>query len=166
IEAGIGMHTGPLIMGITGDEDRLDAATISDTVNTASRIESLTKYYSTPLLLSEDTIRHLTNPLLFNLRHLGNVKLKGKYNLLNIIECIDGYPPPALQNKQETLPEFNNAIIAYFEQRFQNAIQGFQQILLKDPEDHTVTFFMNNALKYCDTGVPENWTGAEEMLGK
>jgi class 3 adenylate cyclase len=45
IKAGIGMHTGPLIMGITGDEFRMDAATISDTVNTASRIESLTKYY-------------------------------------------------------------------------------------------------------------------------
>ncbi len=46
IQAGIGLHTGPLIMGITGDEHRLDAATISDTVNTASRIESLTKYYN------------------------------------------------------------------------------------------------------------------------
>jgi class 3 adenylate cyclase len=38
----VGMHTGPLIMGITGDQDRLDATTIADTVNTASRLESLT----------------------------------------------------------------------------------------------------------------------------
>src|SRR5205809_2277303 len=44
IKMGIGMHTGPLIMGITGDTNRLDATTISDAVNTASRIESLTKY--------------------------------------------------------------------------------------------------------------------------
>jgi class 3 adenylate cyclase len=48
VKAGIGMHTGPLIMGITGDEHRLDAATISDTVNTAARIESLTKHYKSP----------------------------------------------------------------------------------------------------------------------
>ncbi|HQS52317.1 MAG TPA: adenylate/guanylate cyclase domain-containing protein, partial [Daejeonella sp.] len=45
IKIGVGMHTGPLIMGITGDADRLDATTISDTVNTASRLESLTKQY-------------------------------------------------------------------------------------------------------------------------
>ena len=51
------MHTGPLIMGITGDEQRMDAATISDTVNTAARIESLTKYYRSPLLLSGETLR-------------------------------------------------------------------------------------------------------------
>ena len=55
IKAGIGMHTGPLIMGITGDEQRLDAATISDTVNTAARIESLTKHYEASLLLSQET---------------------------------------------------------------------------------------------------------------
>jgi class 3 adenylate cyclase len=36
IKTGIGMHTGSLIMGITGDEYRMDAATISDTVNTAA----------------------------------------------------------------------------------------------------------------------------------
>src|SRR5690348_12943353 len=42
IQIGIGMHTGPLIMGITGDFHRMDACTIADTVNTASRVESLT----------------------------------------------------------------------------------------------------------------------------
>ena len=34
IRTGMGLHTGPLIMGITGDEKRMDAAIISDTVNT------------------------------------------------------------------------------------------------------------------------------------
>src|SRR5665647_1434515 len=51
IQIGIGMHTGPLIMGITGDFDRMDACTIADTVNTASRVESLTKHYKAGILL-------------------------------------------------------------------------------------------------------------------
>ena len=72
IKAGIGMHTGPLIMGITGDENRLDAATISDTVNTAARIESLTKYYRSPLLLSGETLRQISNHNQYHLRHLGD----------------------------------------------------------------------------------------------
>ncbi|MFZ1264474.1 MAG: adenylate/guanylate cyclase domain-containing protein, partial [Chitinophagaceae bacterium] len=85
IKAGIGMHTGPLIMGITGDEHRLDAATISDTVNTAARIESLTKYYRSPLLISGETLEQISSPDKYDLRHLGKVQLKGKYNLLSII---------------------------------------------------------------------------------
>ncbi len=43
VKIGIGMQNGDLIMGITGDVERLDAAIISDTVNTASRIEGLVK---------------------------------------------------------------------------------------------------------------------------
>src|SRR4030095_6248897 len=89
IKAGIGMHTGSLIMGITGDEHRMDAATISDTVNTASRIESLTKYYRSPLLLSQDTQQHLNGHYKFHLRQLGSVRLKGKHKLLSIVECIN-----------------------------------------------------------------------------
>ncbi len=49
LKMGIRMHTGPLIMGVLRDKDRLDATTISDAVNTASRIESLTKYYKVSL---------------------------------------------------------------------------------------------------------------------
>jgi class 3 adenylate cyclase len=166
IKAGIGMHTGPLIMGITGDENRLDAATISDTVNTAARIESLTKYYKSPLLLSGETLRQISDHNKYHLRQLGKVQLKGKHNLLSIVECINGYPIEDIGKKMNNLPHFNEAMNCYLEQRFENAIEVFQIILTTDPEDRTVAFFMENALKYCRNGVPDNWTGAEEMLTK
>ena len=160
------MHTGPLIMGITGDENRLDAATISDTVNTAARIESLTKYYKSPLLLSGETLRQISDHNKYHLRHLGKVQLKGKHKLLSIVECINGYPAEDLEKKVKTLPHFSEAMNCYMDQHFENAIQSFQTILAIDPEDRTAVFFMDNALKYCSNGVPENWTGAEEMLTK
>lgn len=166
IQAGIGMHTGPLIMGITGDEFRLDAATISDTVNTAARIESLTKYYRAPLLLSGETLRHLDNTETFHLRQLGKVQLKGKHHPLSIVECLDGYAPAALSKKLQTLPSFNRAMNAYFDQQFGEALDGFEEVMAADPEDHTSLFFMENAYRYSNNGVPENWTGAEEMLSK
>ena len=166
IRAGIGMHTGPLIMGITGDEHRLDAATISDTVNTAARIESLTKYYRSPLLLSGETLRYITDAGKYHFRHLGNVQLKGKHKLLNIVECINGYPDTELNKKANSLAQFNECMNYYFDQHFENAVQGFQAIVATDTDDHTANYFMANALKYLQNGVPENWMGTEEMLSK
>ncbi len=166
IRAGIVMNTGSIIMGITGDEFRLDAATISDTVNTAARIESLTKYYRSPLLLSEETLRHFTGQHRFHLRHLGSVKLKGKNKLLNIIECFDGYDQKDIDKKLKSLASFNEAMKFYRDQQFDNAAQIFQSILATDPEDKTVEFFRENAIRYLNEGVPENWTGAEEMATK
>ena len=53
VSIGIGMQNGKLIMGITGDSERLDAAIISDTVNTAARIEGLSKHFGASILLTE-----------------------------------------------------------------------------------------------------------------
>ena len=166
IKAGIGMHTGPLIMGITGDEHRMDAATISDTVNTAARIESLTKYYRSPLLLSGETLRQITDHDKYLLRQLGKVQLKGKNNHLSIVECINGYPGEELQKKMKTLTHFTEAMNYYKEQQFEKALQAFQIVIEIDPEDRTTNFFMENTMKHLKNGVPENWSGVEEMMSK
>lgn len=166
IKAGIGMHTGSLIMGITGDEHRMDAATISDTVNTAARIESLTKYYRSPLLLSGHTLQYLNGQNDFHFRHLGSVRLKGKNNLLNIIECINGFDETNLERKLQNLPIFIEAMNSYRDKQFENALQLFQTILAKDPDDLTAIYFLDNTKKYLREGVPHNWTGAEEMKSK
>src|SRR6186713_15076 len=166
IRAGIGMHTGSLIMGITGDEFRMDAATISDTVNTAARIESLTKYYKSPLLLSHETFQHLSEQHHFSLRHLGKVRLKGKNNLLSIVECINGFDELQFERKLQTLQLFSTAMSSYHDQQFENALQLFQTILTNDPDDLTANYFLTNTKKYLHEGVPNNWTGAEEMISK
>ena len=59
IKIGIGMQNGKLIMGITGDVERMEASTISDTVNTAARIEGLSKHFGTYILLTESCIEDL-----------------------------------------------------------------------------------------------------------
>lgn len=166
IRAGIGMHTGPLIMGITGDEHRMDAATISDTVNTASRIESLTKYYNSPLLLSNETLIHIKNKNQFHFRNLGSVRLKGKHKALNIIECFDGYQQEEFDKKIQTLSLFNEAMSSYFDRQFKLSSRALESILSTDPSDLTARYFMENSIRYLKQGVPENWLGIEEMINK
>jgi class 3 adenylate cyclase len=163
IHAGIGMHTGPLIMGITGDDYRLDAATISDTVNTASRIESLTKHYKATLLLSGDTLNHLGDNNDFIFRQLGKVLLKGKNNQLSIVECLNGYSESALVKRKLNLRDFHEAIGYFQDKHFEIAIKKFEDILMNDPDDQTSSLFLERAYRYAQYGAPENWTGAVEM---
>ncbi|HUX40312.1 MAG TPA: adenylate/guanylate cyclase domain-containing protein [Rectinemataceae bacterium] len=56
IRVGIGLHWGPLMLGTIGENRRMDSTVISDTVNTASRLEGLTKKYARDILVSGETV--------------------------------------------------------------------------------------------------------------
>lgn len=84
IAIGIGINTGPAIVGYIGSETRLDYTAIGDTVNTAARLESNSK--PGQIIVSETTMQALDES--FNLKPLDTIKLKGKSENLRIAEVV------------------------------------------------------------------------------
>lgn len=166
IKIGVGMHTGPLIMGITGDNDRMDATTISDTVNTASRLESLTKHYKAGIIFSDACFKQMREKEKFHLRYLGQVQLKGKHETLHIHECFSNNSKEEIIKKQDSLLTFNEGINHYLNSSFDTAIKAFQSITELHPEDDTAAFFLDSAKKYLHKGDTDNRAGVIEMATK
>jgi class 3 adenylate cyclase len=161
IKIGIGMQNGKLIMGITGDIDRLDAAIISDTVNTASRIEGLSKHYGTSILLTGECYNTLSSTEIFDFRYLGLVKVKGKQNALELYECINGDSVIQYQLKIETLSLFDKAIAYYYNKEFAMAAVTFQEVIKKNNQDKTAKLFLNRSAQLITESIDDDWKGVE-----
>jgi len=166
IQIGIGMHTGPLIMGITGDFDRMDACTIADTVNTASRVESLTKHYKANILLSQASLNQIENRSDFHLRNLGLVQLKGKHHSINVHECFSCEDEQRLESKLNTLSIFNEGVDNYSNKSFEKANEAFKKVTEMDPDDRTARFFYSISSQILESGHHENKVGIVEMNEK
>jgi adenylate cyclase len=74
---GVGLNSGWIMSGNVGSERRLEYTAIGDTVNTAARIEQLTKEYPFGLLLSDETRRSLKEPG-DDLSYVGDVVIRGR----------------------------------------------------------------------------------------
>lgn len=76
IRIGIGVNTGVATIGNIGSEKKKNYTVVGDTVNLASRLESITKEYQSPLIFSEYTHDKIKNE--FDCKLLGSVKVKGR----------------------------------------------------------------------------------------
>jgi len=172
INMGIGFHTGSLVMGIIGDAKRMDATTIADVVNTASRIESLTKYFGTSILLSEESHQRIlsTNDQIsepgFQFRYHGLVQVKGKKKAIGLYECFDGDLPEIRNLKAESSAHFQSGVDHYYQKEFTMAKANIAKCLAIFPGDRSANHFYQKIVKVLEMGETETWTGIEQMESK
>jgi two-component system sensor histidine kinase ChiS len=163
ITIGIGLHAGTLMLGTIGEQERMESTVIADAVNLASRLEGLTKVYGAGILVSDSILERLGKREKYMCRFVDRVTVKGKKSAVSVFEIYDADTEQSIELKQETATEYQRGLELYFEQNFTKAQKIFNKICERNPQDKLASIYCKRSLKNRMYGVPEGWSGIEDL---
>jgi adenylate cyclase len=160
---GIGIAHGNAVAGRIGTAEQSKVGVFGDTVNTASRMEGMTKQFGAPILIDAPTaqlLREAKEVFPGRTRRLGRVRPKGKENALELYQLL----PPADQHEitDEQIVQFESAIRQFSEGQWPSANKLLQRLRTTDGIGEMY-------LRYMDlhsNRPPNDWDGAIAVTSK
>ena len=156
INIGVGIHTGSVMMGIVGENERLSSTVISANVNLASRLEGLSKQTGSGVLISKDTMNQLTGrESEFSYRFIGMVRAAGVNEVLGLFDIIDALPPKDKKLRLLTKKIFESGVRKFHTKDYAAAVHRFEKVVEADPGDICAIHHLEEARKHLeDSSLP------------
>jgi adenylate cyclase len=167
LNIGVGLNTGPCVVGNMGSDVRFDYSVFGDSVNLASRLEGQSKEYGFPIIVGSRTA--LAAREKFAILEIDFVMVKGKKEP-EVIYAIAGREDVALSERFQRLRNLTIEMLACYRSRdWEGALAAIARGRRTD-EANTLELLFNlyekRVAEFQNNPPPEDWDGAYALLTK
>ncbi|MES9956212.1 MAG: adenylate/guanylate cyclase domain-containing protein [Sedimenticola sp.] len=154
-EIGIGINSGVMNVGNMGSSYRKAYTVLGDAVNLGSRIEALTRFYGTAVMVGEQTHRDQDG---FVFRQIDRVRVKGKQDAVTIYEPVCRRPE-VTPGIDEELTLHEQALELYFSRQWPASKTLFSQLSETHPDCRIYQVYLERIDHMSTADLPEDWDG-------
>jgi len=156
----IGLHYGDAIVWDLWTSEKLNYTAIGDSVNLASRLEGINKYYWTRVIMSENFYDKILDKDKFAIRLLDKITVKWKSEPVKIYEMMLIPLDKITDWLRNYINDFEIWLQLYFKWEFFEAKKVWENLLSTEywKNDPTLKIFLER-IDYLLKNKPENWDG-------
>jgi adenylate cyclase len=153
LQTRLGVHSGNMLLGNIGSSQHYQYEAMGDMINTATRIQGLSKHLGTQILASRAAVGGLQHILM---RPVGDFLLVGKSEPVSVVELL-ARTHEATEQMALLCERFAEALDAYRERHWRSAAGRLSEILTLFPEDGPSRFYLQRCEGYLVNPPAESW---------
>jgi adenylate cyclase len=165
-----GLHCGPAVVGNVGAADRMNYTALGATVNLASRLEGLNKFYSTQILASRAVRERARKTFLF--RSVDVVIPKGTSEPVALFELVAAMPQGPYPDLAAPLAKlgfcsrWERAITLYRTVQWEKALVEFAALHQAAPDDHLAAMYCQRTQRLLENKPGKDWKAVKRFKNK
>jgi adenylate cyclase len=163
LEIGIAIHIAPTFVGNIGSQHLLSYTIIGDSVNLASRLESMCKVYGVGIVVSETIKDAVSGEADFCFRYLDKIRVYGKTQPIGVYSAMYKQDADAMADE---LSKYENAINLYLSMKFEDALRIFHELLTLRPGSVLYTLYISRAEYFIENPPDQDWDGCFTFVSK
>lgn len=158
------IQSGEILVGIVGDDERMEVTAVSEVLNSSYYIERIAEANDLNMIITGAAYEKISDKDKFNLRFIGRIKhTEAENGYVELYDIIDAYSYAEKTNKLLTSELFEMGVNYYINGDLRNARNKFIDVLKIDKDDKLAQSYVF----MCDrhkNNVSEDWNGFFEIL--